>query len=137
MPQITVNSTQQLPELAQEILHAAGDKKVLLFSGQMGAGKTTLIKEICRALGSADEISSPTFSIVNEYVGKNGPLYHFDFHRLENEEEAYDIGAEEYFDSGNYCFIEWPEIVSNLLPSKDEIFPIRIEVLETVRIFTF
>ena len=103
----------------------------------MGAGKTTLSKEICKTLGSKDDVTSPTYSIVNEYHSKVGTIYHFDFHRIENEEEASDLGAEAYFDSGNYCLVEWPDIVSNLLPSGDEIFPIRIENMENRRIFTF
>lgn len=81
----------------------------------MGAGKTTLIKSLCKALGSNDNITSPTFSIVNEYAGPN-KIYHFDFYRLKNQTEALDIGCEEYFYSGNYCFIEWPEKIPDLLP---------------------
>lgn len=95
----------------------------------MGAGKTTLIKEICKQLGVEDNISSPTFSLVNEYETKNGELaYHFDFYRITDEEEALDIGIEDYFYSGNWCFIEWPENVENLLPL--DAVEIHITILE-------
>ena len=82
----------------------------------MGMGKTTFIKELCRQLGVDGVVSSPTFSIVNEYDSKGESIYHFDFYRLKNEQEAYDFGYEEYFYSGNYCFVEWPEKIENLLP---------------------
>ncbi len=84
----------------------------------MGAGKTTLIKALCGALGSNDNITSPTFAIVNEYVGAESNIYHFDFYRLKNQNEAIDLGSDEYFYSGNYCFIEWPEKVPDILPVK-------------------
>lgn len=91
--------------------------KILLFHGEMGVGKTTLIKEICKELGTNDITSSPTFSIVNEYKTKtNHTIYHFDFYRINNEEEAYNIGVEDYFDSGAWCLIEWPSVIQNLLP---------------------
>lgn len=93
--------------------------------GDLGAGKTTLIKEICRTLGVTDEVSSPTFAIINEYLAVDEPLYHFDFYRLKDEQEAIDIGVMEYFDSGVYCFIEWPQKVENILP--DELLVIAIE----------
>ncbi len=90
--------------------------KVILFNGSMGAGKTTLISALCKSLGSTDELSSPTFSIVNEYSSKIGTLYHFDFYRLKSLEEAFDFGLEEYLYSGNYCFLEWAEKIEALLP---------------------
>ncbi|WP_177764516.1 tRNA (adenosine(37)-N6)-threonylcarbamoyltransferase complex ATPase subunit type 1 TsaE [Flavobacterium sp. I3-2] len=91
--------------------------KVILFDGQMGAGKTTLIKAISRELGVVDVANSPTFSIVNEYkTSTNQTIFHFDLYRLEQEEEAYDMGIDEYFESGNWCFIEWPEKTPNLIP---------------------
>jgi tRNA threonylcarbamoyladenosine biosynthesis protein TsaE len=99
------------------------------FDGEMGAGKTTLIKAVCKQLGVVDEVSSPTFSLVNEYkttIGKT--IYHFDFYRIKNIEEVYDIGYEDYFFSGNICLIEWPEKVSELLENED-IFSIKIEKL--------
>lgn len=94
----------------------------------MGAGKTTLIKSLCKYLGSNDNITSPTFAIVNEYTGKNGSIYHFDFYRLKTQTEALDIGFEEYLYSGNYCFIEWPEKIPDLLPNK--YISIKIEALD-------
>lgn len=105
-----------LAEIATQLL-TLGGSKTFLFFGEMGVGKTTLIKEICKQLGVLDSISSPTFSLVNEYHSETGEkIYHFDFYRVEDEEEAYDIGIEDYFDSGAWCFIEWPENIENLLP---------------------
>lgn len=109
----TIDAVQSI---AKEILKKATNKK-LLFYGSMGVGKTTLIKELCKALGVEDEASSPTFSIVNEYRTKKfETVYHFDFYRIEDENEAYDIGIEDYFNSNAWCFIEWPENILNLLP---------------------
>ena len=109
-------SLQDLPKIASEIISSAKNK-TLLFYGQMGVGKTTLIKELCRSLGVLDNISSPTFSLVNEYqTANNDKVYHFYFYRIEDEEEAFDIGIEDYFDSKNWCFIEWSENIENLLP---------------------
>lgn len=106
-----------LESIAEQIIHEAGTNRVIIFNGEMGAGKTTFIKAIGHVLGVTDGMSSPTFSIVNEYEGRTGePIYHFDFYRLKNENEAYDIGTEEYFDSGSYCLIEWPDKVAGLLP---------------------
>ena len=93
--------------------------KVILVNGEMGAGKTTMIKALCKALKSPDVVSSPTFSLINEYRTANDePLYHFDCYRIENEEEAYDFGAEEYLHSGHLCFLEWSENIASLLPEK-------------------
>jgi tRNA threonylcarbamoyladenosine biosynthesis protein TsaE len=111
-------SLDDLPGVAKEMLNDAGNIKVWLFTGEMGAGKTTLIKVLCDVLGVRDNMSSPTFSIVNEYWIPGGKIFHFDFFRIKNEAEAYDIGAEEYFYSGNYCFIEWPEKIPGLLPAQ-------------------
>ncbi|GAB5399360.1 MAG: tRNA (adenosine(37)-N6)-threonylcarbamoyltransferase complex ATPase subunit type 1 TsaE [Aureisphaera sp.] len=105
----------ELPEIAGMVLSNA-PTKTLLFYGEMGVGKTTLIKELAKKLGVQDTISSPTFSIVNEYLLEEDKLYHFDFYRLEDEEEALDIGIEDYFDSGHWNFIEWPEKIGSLLP---------------------
>ncbi len=104
--------------MAKEIIKQAGDYKIWLFEGAMGAGKTTLIKAVCEAMGVADLVSSPTFSLVNEYEAREGTIYHFDFYRIKNEEEAMDIGVEEYFYSGNYCFLEWPSKIISLVPEK-------------------
>jgi len=106
----------QLPEIAKEIL-ATVKHKVLLFNGEMGVGKTTLIKELVKQLGIKDIANSPTFSLVNEYQKEDGEkVFHFDFYRIECENEAYDIGIEDYFYDDHWCFIEWGEKVKNLLP---------------------
>ncbi len=109
-------STFQLPAIASEIIAFAPNSRIFLFYGDMGAGKTTLIKSICEYLGTAEPVTSPTFSIVNEYIGANAKIYHFDFYRLKNQSEALDMGYEEYFYSGEYCFVEWPEKIPDLLP---------------------
>ena len=109
-------SLLNLNQIAKDIIKNS-KHKVLLFHGEMGVGKTTLIKEICKELGTDDITSSPTFSIVNEYITSNGDtIYHFDFYRLNNEEEAYNIGVEDYFHTDAWCFIEWPSVIKNLLP---------------------
>lgn len=106
-----------LPELAKTLLQIDPDKKVWLFYGDMGAGKTTFIKAICEAMDVRELVNSPTFSIINEYKAGTGKVFHFDFYRIKNEAEAYEIGTEEYFYSGEYCFIEWPEKIPSLIPS--------------------
>ena len=109
-------SLHEIDAAAKQVL-AANLKKVILLNGEMGAGKTTFIKALCRAIGIDDVMSSPTFSLVNEYVSSNGTVvYHFDVYRLKNETEALDMGIEEYLYSGNYCFIEWAEKIPNLIP---------------------
>lgn len=108
-----------LDRVARELIILAASNRVIIFNGEMGAGKTTFIKSIGHALGVTDTMSSPTFSIVNEYETSTGDkIFHFDFYRIKNEGEAYDIGTEEYFDSGHYCFVEWPDKVVSLLPEK-------------------
>ncbi len=114
--EITVSSLPELGPAAKQLLEYANDKKVFLFYGDLGAGKTTFIKAIAQELGVSENVSSPTFSIINEYKSPQGPVYHFDFYRLKNQYEALDIGTEDYFCSGNYCFIEWPDNIPNLLP---------------------
>jgi tRNA threonylcarbamoyladenosine biosynthesis protein TsaE len=115
--EIEVNDLKELPEAASALVEFAGQDKIFLFEGEMGAGKTTFIKTICSALGVEDLVSSPTFSIVNEYRGRNNSrIYHFDFYRIESLQEAYDIGYEEYFYSGDICLVEWPEKIRELLP---------------------
>lgn len=113
-----ISNQNELPEAAKELLNFAGEERVFLFYGEMGAGKTTFIKALCRALGVEDPVSSPTFSIINEYIANGQSMYHFDFYRIKTENEALDMGYEDYLFSGNYCFIEWPERISNLLPQK-------------------
>ena len=124
-----MKKTYKLPDIgsvAKSVIHEA-DSRILLFYGEMGSGKTTLIKEIAAQLGVKDLTNSPTFSLVNEYAtGEGGRMYHFDFYRIEREEEAYDIGFEEYLDSGDWCLIEWPEKVENLLPLDSVV--IRIDI---------
>lgn len=105
-----------LSEIANEVIKNAANK-VLLFYGEMGVGKTTLIKEIVKQLGVNDNVSSPTFSLVNEYHTTTGEkIYHFDFYRINKEDEALDMGVEEYFYSNNWCLVEWPNKVENLVP---------------------
>ena len=105
----------EIDAIAEKILPHL-QSKVVIFKGVMGFGKTTLIKALVRALGSTDNVSSPTFSLVNPYEGANDKIYHFDFYRIKNEEEAFDIGFEEYLYSGDWCFIEWAERVEKYLP---------------------
>lgn len=108
-----------LDNVAKDIVSHLTESKIILFNGEMGAGKTTLIKEICKQLGVLDSMSSPTFSVVNEYHTKDHKIiYHFDMYRIKNIEECFDLGMEEYLYSGHYCFIEWPEIAIPLLPEK-------------------
>ena len=118
-------SLADLPKIAKEILKYVSPNKKILFYADMGVGKTTIIKELCMQLGVADIVSSPTFSILNEYISNiYGPIYHFDFYRLKNEIEAFDIGCEEYFSADRYCFIEWPEKIPNLI--QDDMVKIKI-----------
>ncbi len=115
--QITFNTVEQLPDVARQLVETFADERFFAFFGSMGVGKTTLIKSICAYLGSEDHVVSPTFSIVNEYSDRGGePIYHFDFYRLKQIEEAYDLGYEEYFYSGCYCFTEWTEKIEDILP---------------------
>lgn len=123
---LTVQSISELPSVASAIITYAPAHKIFLFYGDMGAGKTTLIKSICEYLGTTEPVTSPTFSIVNEYIGANANIYHFDFYRLKNQTEALDMGYEEYFYSGAYCFVEWPEKIAGLLP--EHYISVRIEV---------
>lgn len=110
-------SLKELPAVSRQVIQLAQGKRIFAFHGEMGAGKTTLIKAICAELGVADAVSSPTFSIVNEYhTADSKRLFHFDFYRIKTETEAYDMGYEEYFYSGAYCFVEWPEMIPSLLP---------------------
>ena len=118
MDKIIISSPDQLAEAARQFVGQMGDDTVFAFYGKMGAGKTTFIKAICEALGVTDVITSPTFAIVNEYRSEedNELIYHFDFYRIKKLEEVYDMGYEDYFYSGALCFIEWPELVEELLP---------------------
>jgi len=122
-----IDSLHELPDVADAVLDALGDRTVVVFRGEMGAGKTTLIREILARLGSEDNVTSPTFAIVNPYSTEEGePVYHFDFYRINRIEEAYDFGYEEYFYSGHLCLVEWPEKIEELLP--DNVMTVRITV---------
>ncbi len=123
--------------MAKTILHFAEGKKIFAFYAEMGAGKTTLIKELCLVLGSHDNFSSPTYSVVNEYENTDSgsaKIYHIDLFRLKNIEEAFSIGIEEYLDGNNYCFIEWPELIEALLP--DDVVKISIQPDGNIRNLT-
>ncbi|WP_444368113.1 tRNA (adenosine(37)-N6)-threonylcarbamoyltransferase complex ATPase subunit type 1 TsaE [Prevotella sp.] len=116
--EIKINSLADINEAAKQFIENMGDGKVFAFYGKMGAGKTTFIKAICEELGVDDVITSPTFAIVNEYQSATtgDSIYHFDFYRIKKLEEVYDMGYEDYFYSGSLCFLEWPELIDNLLP---------------------
>ena len=116
--EIKINSLADINEAAKQFIENMGDGKVFAFYGKMGAGKTTFIKAICEKLGVDDVITSPTFAIVNEYQSATtgDSIYHFDFYRIKKLEEVYDMGYEDYFYSGSLCFLEWPELIDDLLP---------------------
>lgn len=115
--ELRISGTEQLQDAATQLIEFAGNERIFLFYGDMGVGKTTFIKALSRQLGVSKNVSSPTFSIVNEYQADNSLIYHFDFYRLKKESEALDLGYEDYFYSGNYCFIEWPEKIPSLIPT--------------------
>jgi tRNA threonylcarbamoyladenosine biosynthesis protein TsaE len=116
---ITIKDLDHIEEAAREFIGQMGDDTVFAFYGKMGAGKTTFIKALCKLLGVEDEVNSPTFAIINEYRSQTTAelIYHFDFYRIKKLEEVYDLGYEDYFYSGALCFIEWPELVEELLPT--------------------
>ena len=132
---VIINSIEELPALAARITKAYSNR-VIAFYGDMSAGKTTIIKYLCQELGvDPSSVNSPTYAIVNEYETRNDQLvFHFDFYRIKDENEAYDMGYENYFYSNHYCFIEWPEKITNLLPEK--LLRIHIEYEGNMRIFT-
>ena len=126
--QLIIDSESELNKAAKEIINYSGEQTIWAFYGEMGAGKTTLIRAIADQLEIEDNVHSPTFSIVNEYESLNDEVfYHFDFYRIKKESEAMDIGIEEYFDSGDVCFIEWPQKIPSLLPGKH----LKIEIVMT------
>ena len=127
--EIRINTPEETKQVARAVLSFFNSPCVIAFYGKMGAGKTTIIKAICEELEVIDTVTSPTFSIINEYQTTNSQtVYHFDFYRIEKEEELYDMGVEEYFDRNSYCFIEWPEKATHILPK--EIHSIEITVEE-------
>lgn len=132
---LQIDSLAGLPDVAERVIEQLNGRSVVVFRGEMGAGKTTLIRAIMAQLGSEDTISSPTFAIVNHYSTAEGePVYHFDFYRINRIEEAYDFGYEEYFYSGDLCLVEWPEKIEGLLP--DGVMTVRITApSEDERIF--
>jgi tRNA threonylcarbamoyladenosine biosynthesis protein TsaE len=125
--EILIKDKRHLPLAAKELLGKFHDKKLFAFYGTMGAGKTTIIKAICKDLGATDIVSSPTFTLVNEYRTSGGDsLFHIDFYRIKKQEEVFDFGIEEYLTGDNYCFMEWPELIEELLPT--ETVKVRISV---------
>ena len=130
-----VHSIEGLAEVSDYLISLREEADVIAFYGSMGAGKTTLIKDLCHRMGVTDEVNSPTFAIVNEYVTEEGEsVYHFDFYRIKKLEEAYDIGYENYFYSGNLCLIEWPELIEPLLPERYLRVDIRLGATDDERI---
>lgn len=114
---IIIKHKRDLPAAAKRLLKFTGENRIFAFYGAMGSGKTTFIKAICESLGAVDIVSSPTFTLVNEYRTSFGDsLYHIDFYRIRKTEEVFDFGIEEYFSSGSYCFLEWPELIKELIP---------------------
>lgn len=125
-----INTIDELPQAAEAFLKHFPNERLFAFYGKIGAGKTTLIKALCRALGSTDPITSPTFALVNEYsTAGNERIFHFDFYRIKSMEEALDIGFDDYIYSGKYCMMEWPENIEDLLP--EEIVKVEIDVLDS------
>lgn len=132
MTEIIINGIEDLPRAARAFLAHKGKANVVAFYGQMGAGKTTFITAVCRELGVKDVVNSPTFTIVNEYQAGDGkPVYHFDFYRINRLSEAMDIGLYEYFDSGELCLVEWPEMIEELLPEETLKIQIMVEDADT------
>jgi tRNA threonylcarbamoyladenosine biosynthesis protein TsaE len=126
---IIIKDKDHLHQAAQKFISLTKGKKVFAFYGPMGAGKTTIIKSICESLDALDTVSSPTFTLVNEYRTSNGEsIYHIDFYRIRKTEEVYDFGLEEYLSSGSYCFMEWPELVGEILPA--ETVKVKITVMD-------
>jgi tRNA threonylcarbamoyladenosine biosynthesis protein TsaE len=125
---ILIKDKRHLSVASKQLLKYSGDKKIFAFYGSMGAGKTTIIKAICEYLGAVDIVSSPTFTLVNEYKTSAGEsLFHIDFYRIKKQEEVYDFGFEEYLTGESYCFMEWPELIEELLPPETVIVRISVD----------
>ena len=127
MIEIQIPSLDKIADAAREFVEQIGDKRVFAFYGGMGAGTTTFIKAVCEQLGVKDAVTSPTFAIVNEYASDFGPVYHFDFYRIKNLGEVMDLGFEDYAYSGNFCLMEWPELIEDLLPDNT----VNVHIAET------
>lgn len=121
----------EIGSAAKEIIKAFGEKRIIRFIGEMGAGKTTMIKSLCKALGVDEEVTSPTFAIVNEYEGAECRVFHFDFYRVKNQQEAIDLGLADYFYSGEYVFMEWPQLVDDFMP--DDVVTLTIREIEPTK----
>lgn len=127
MKRLAIDSEDQLHEVAEALLDSLDGRTVVALRGEMGAGKTTLVRAVAEQLGASDQVSSPTFALVNQYEGaERERIFHFDFYRIEDEREAFDLGYEEYFYSGDLCFVEWPEKIEGLMP--DSVMEVRITV---------
>lgn len=127
--EIFIKDKRHLSVAAKQLLKQSGDKKIFAFYGSMGVGKTTIIKAICESLGAVDLVSSPTFTLVNEYKTSGGEsIFHIDFYRIKKQEEVYDFGIDEYLTGDSYCFMEWPELIEEILP--EETVKVRISVDE-------
>lgn len=124
MKRIEIDSLSELKDVAEQVIESLDGRRVVLLQGGMGAGKTTLVSRIAALLGAEDSVTSPTFALVNQYEGREQRIYHFDFYRIDNIEEVFDLGYEEYFYSGDLCFVEWPEKIEPLLP--DDAMIVRI-----------
>jgi len=137
MNQYLCKSLEELKVLAQTLIESHPNDRLFAFRGQMGAGKTTFIKAVCSYLGCSEPVTSPTFAIVNEYQGSAGTIYHFDFYRLKNSAEAINIGFDDYIYSNDYCLMEWPEIVEDIIPKNIVDVTICVDESTNIRTFTF
>lgn len=135
--EIKIADIDGLPGAAREFLDALHGRRVVAFHGEMGAGKTTFISALCRLLGVGETAASPSFAIINEYRGTDGPIYHFDFYRLDSARDAMEIGAEEYFYSGALCLIEWPERVEEILPEECVHVNLHVDPVTDARVLSF
>jgi len=127
--EILIKDKRHLHAAAKQLLERSGDSRIFAFYGSMGAGKTTIIKAVCETLGAIDIVSSPTFTLVNEYKTSSGDsIFHIDFYRIKKQEEVYDFGVEEYLTGDSYCFMEWPELIEEILP--EETVKVKIAVDE-------